>query len=55
METEGLDFVGAMESLAERFGVTLEVADEDPTARARRERRDRLHKLLDRTAAYYAR
>jgi DNA primase len=27
METEGLDFVGAMESLAERFGVTLEVAD----------------------------
>jgi DNA primase len=55
METEGLDFVGAMESLAERFGVTLEVADEDPIARARRERRDRLHKLLDRAAAYYAR
>jgi len=55
METEGLDFVGAMESLAERFGVTLEVADEDPMARARRERRDRLHKLLDRAAAYYAR
>ena len=42
METEGLDFVGAMESLAERFGVTLEVADEDPLAKARRERRDRL-------------
>jgi len=55
METEGLDFVGAMESLAERFGVTLEVADEDPAARARRERRDRLHLLLDRAAAYYAR
>jgi DNA primase len=55
METEGLDFVGAMESLAERFGVTLEVADEDPMARARRERRERLHKLLDRAAAYYAR
>jgi DNA primase len=55
METEGLDFVGAMESLAERFGVTLEVADEDPLARARRERRDRLHALLDRAAAYYAR
>jgi DNA primase len=55
METEGLDFVGAMESLAERFGVTLEVADEDPMAKARRERRERLHKLLDRAAAYYAR
>jgi DNA primase len=55
METEGLDFVAAMESLAERFGVTLEVADEDPFAKAQRERRDRLHKLLDRAAAYYAR
>jgi DNA primase len=55
METEGLDFVGAMESLAERFGVQLEVADEDPLARARRERRERLHALLDRAAAYYAR
>ncbi|MBS1870910.1 MAG: DNA primase [Actinobacteria bacterium] len=55
MESEGLDFVGAMESLAGRFGVTLEVADEDPQARARRERRERLHTLLDRAAAYYAR
>jgi len=55
METEGLDFVGAMESLAERFGVTLEVADEDPLAKARRERRDRLLKLLDRAATYYSR
>lgn len=55
MEVEGLDFVGAMESLAERFGVQLEVADEDPMAKARRERRDRLHKLLDRAATYYAR
>ena len=44
-----------MESLAQRFGVTLEVADEDPMARARRERRERLHQLLDRAAAYYAR
>ena len=55
METEGLEFVEAMESLAERFGVTLEVADEDPQAKARRARRDRLHSLLDRAAAYYAR
>jgi DNA primase len=55
METEGLDFKGALESLADRFGVTLEVEDEDPIAAARRERRERLYKLLDRAAAYYAR
>lgn len=55
MNTEGLDFRGALETLAERFGVTLEVEDEDPLAKARRERRDRLHDLLDRAAAYYAR
>jgi DNA primase len=55
METEGLDFKGALESLADRFGVTLEVEDEDPAEAARRERRARLHALLDRAAAYYAR
>lgn len=55
METEGLEFKEAMESLAERFGVTLEVEDEDPAAAAARERRARLHALLDRAAAYYAR
>lgn len=55
MQTEGLDFRAALESLAERFGVTLELEDEDPAARARRERRERLHGLLDRAAAYYAR
>ncbi len=55
METEGLDFKGAMESLADRFGVKLETVDEDPAAAARRARYDRLHKLLDRAATYYAR
>ncbi|MDO8210784.1 DNA primase [Conexibacter sp. CPCC 206217] len=55
MQTEGLDFRGALESLAERFGITLEVEDEDPLAKARRDRRDRLHALLDRAAGYYAR
>ena len=55
METEGLEFKEAMESLADRFGVTLEVEDEDPAAAAARERRARLHSLLDRAAAYYAR
>jgi DNA primase len=55
METEGLDFKGALESLANRFGVKLETEDEDPEAAARRARRERLHALLDRAATYYAR
>jgi DNA primase len=55
METEGLDFKAAMESLADRFGVQLETEAEDPAAAARRERRERLHSLMSRTAAYYSR
>jgi DNA primase len=54
-ETEGLDFGGAIESLADRYGVELEREQEDPQAAARRERRERLLALLERTAAYYAR
>jgi DNA primase len=54
-ETEGLDFKGALESLADRFGVKLETEDEDPGAAARRERRERLHGLLARAATYYSR
>ena len=34
-ETEGLDFVGAIEFLADRYGVTLELEAEDPQAAAR--------------------
>jgi DNA primase len=55
METEGLDFRGAMETLAERYGVKLETENEDPGAAARRERRERLHGLLGRAATFYAR
>jgi DNA primase len=55
MQTEGLDFKAAMETLADRFGVQLETEDEDPGAAARRQRRERLHALLDRAATYYAR
>jgi len=55
MQTEGLDFKTAMETLADRFGVQLETEDEDPGAAARRQRRERLHALLDRVATYYAR
>jgi DNA primase len=55
MQTEGLDFKAAMESLADRFGVTLETEAENPEAAARRERRERLHALLDRATTYYSR
>ena len=55
METEGLDFGGALESLADRYGVQLEREAEDPREAARREQRDRLLALLERTAAYYVR
>ncbi len=55
METDGLDFAGALESLADRYGVELEREAEDPATAARRERNDRLLALLERTAAYYVR
>jgi DNA primase len=55
MATEGLDFKGALEALADRFSVTLQSEEEDPAAAARRERRERLYSLLHRVASYYAR
>jgi DNA primase len=55
METEGLDFKAAMESLADRFGVQLETEAEDPAAATRRQRRERLYLLLERASTYYAR
>ncbi|MEA2310669.1 MAG: primase, partial [Solirubrobacteraceae bacterium] len=55
METEGLDFGSALESLAERYGVELERESEDPQEAERRVRRERLLALLERTAAYYVR
>jgi DNA primase len=55
METEGLDFGGALEALAGRFGVQLEAEAANPQAAARRERRDRLQSLLARASVYYMR
>jgi DNA primase len=55
METEGLDFGAALESLADRAGVELEREAEDPRLAARRDREARLLALLERTAAYYVR
>ena len=55
METEGLDFKGALEHLADRYKITLELEDEDPQAAEQRKRRERLLELLERTATYYVR
>jgi DNA primase len=54
-ETEGLDFVGAMESLAQRVGIELTVEDEDPAAAERRRARERLMELLERATGFYER
>jgi DNA primase len=54
-DTQGLDFVGAIEWLAERFRVPLEYEDVSPEQAARRDRRARLERLLEQAAAYYER
>jgi len=52
-ETEGLDFVEAVELLAERYNVELKREREDPAEEERRRRRGRLLALLERTTAFY--
>jgi len=54
-ETEGVGFAGALEYLADRYGVALEVVEEDPEAARRRAERERLLELLERTAGFYVR
>src|SRR3954463_7380438 len=50
METAGLHCGGAPEGLSVRYNVELQREDEDPEADKRRLRRERLLKLIDRTA-----
>jgi DNA primase len=52
-EKEGLAFPESVERLAERFGVELELEQEDPQAEEQRKRRTRLGELLERTATFY--
>jgi DNA primase len=54
MEKEGLGFSEAVEALADRYGVELQREQEDPQAEARRQARQRLQQLLERSASYYA-
>src|SRR4051794_34162241 len=53
--TEGLDFKGALEYLADRYGIALEPVEEDPGVAEQRRARERLLELLERTAAFYVR
>lgn len=54
-ETEGLDFVQAVEWLAERTRVPLEYEEASPEAEKKRARRDRLFDLLDAAARFFER
>jgi DNA primase len=53
-QSEALEFPEAAERLADLYGIQMERENEDPQAEQRRRRKQRLHSLLDRTAAYYA-
>lgn len=54
-ETQGLDFAGAIEWLADRFRIPLEYEESSPEEEARRFRTTRLYELLDQAAVYYER
>ncbi|MDX6564132.1 MAG: primase, partial [Gaiellales bacterium] len=54
-ERHALDFVGAVEWLAERFNVPLTYEEESPEIVARRRGEDRRRELMAATAAFYHR
>jgi DNA primase len=54
-KTENVDFVGAIEMLARRFGVELSYEEASPEQEQKRRRDDRLRALLERAAEFYAR
>src|SRR5581483_3728237 len=54
-ETENLDFVGAIEWLAERFRVPLRYEETSPAAEEARRSRERLLALLEQAASYFER
>jgi DNA primase len=54
-ESQGLDFVGSVEWLADRFRIPLEYEEAGPGEDARRRRRERLLELLDLSATFYER
>jgi DNA primase len=54
-KTENVDFVGAIEILARRFGVELEYEEASPEQEQKRRHRDRVATLLERATSFYER
>jgi DNA primase len=54
-KTENVDFVGAIELLARRFGVELKYEEASPEQEQKRRREERLRALLERAAEFYSR
>ena len=54
-EKESLDFSGAIEWLADRYNVRLEYEETSPQADRLRHEKERLYRLLDDAATFYAR
>ncbi len=52
---EQVDFVGAIEALAQRFGVQIEYEEISPEADEARRRKERLTQLMERATAFYER
>jgi DNA primase len=52
-EMEGLDFVGAIEWLADRFRVALEYEETSPAQDAARQQRERVYAALEQTTDYF--
>jgi DNA primase len=52
---EQVDFVGAIEALAQRFGVQLEYEEISPEAEQARRRKERLTQLMERATSFYER
>jgi DNA primase len=53
-QAEGLDFVDAVEMLADRYGVQMERENDDPRAEQERHHKKRLRSLLERAATFYS-
>ena len=54
-EKESLDFAGAVEYLADRYGIALEYEETSARGDAERRRKERLRALLEQATAYYER
>jgi DNA primase len=53
-QADGLEFVEAVEMLADRYGVQLERENDDPRAEEERHHKKRLRSLLERAASFYS-